>query len=188
MFIVDVMLPDGNGMQIARELRQTTDAGIVLLTGQAEEMDQVLGLELGADDYVTKPFRVRELRARVNAVYRRVASRNRGAARAQGEPADDVLELPGVIVSPTARTVHRDSGEPVALTTAEFDVLVVLATNRNRVLTRDRIMNETRGPDWAAYDRAIDGIISRLRSKLYAGEEGHERIKTVRGVGYMLSG
>jgi DNA-binding response OmpR family regulator len=187
IFIIDVMLPDANGMNVARDLRQSTEAGIILLTGRDEEMDHVLGLELGADDYVTKPFRLREFRARVNAVYRRVAKRTHLAENDPTPPPQEALKPPGLVIIPSARTVHRDSGESVALTTMEFDVLIALASRPNRVLTRNEIMDDVRGPDWAAYDRAIDGVVSRLRRKLYPDDHGHEHIKTIRGIGYMLS-
>jgi len=185
IFLLDVMLPDGNGVQIARELRKATQAGIILLTGLREELDQVLGLEIGADDYITKPFSIRTLRARVNAVFRRTAGSLRRAHPTDTE--EGTLQLCELLLFPAARIVKRLTGEAVDLTTTEFDVLMALASRPNRVLTRDQIMDEVRGPDWAAYDRTVDGLISRLRAKLFPDGTGPQRIKTVRGVGYMLS-
>ncbi len=191
LFLLDITIPDGSGLDIARDLRRQSSVGIILLTGRSDETDQVVGLELGADDYVGKPFRIRELRARVNSVYRRTAGA-RFSVASQRTPANDphtaeTFRFHGISLTPSARSVKAGDGTPIELTTMEFDVLAYLARNRNRVLSRDQIMDHVRGPDWAVYDRTVDGIISRLRHKLYPGDEGADRIKTIRGVGYMLS-
>jgi len=198
VYILDVMVPDGNGMNFARDIRRSSDAGIILLTGRGEETDRVVGLEIGADDYVVKPFRPRELRARVNAVHRRtrlaapraatpVAAEANGTSSHVQTSEDPVVTFHGLQMREASRTVLAASDEVVDLTTLEFDVLRVLLRNRNRVLSRDQIMDQVKGQDWAAYDRAVDGLISRLRQKLYPDGSGVHRIKTIRGVGYMLA-
>lgn len=186
IYLIDLKLPDGDGMEIARELRIETSAGIIIVTGRADEFDTVLGLELGADDYIAKPFRLRELRARVRSVLRRTASGSRAQSGLRDSDQSEVQMLSGLRINKEARTIRFASGEPVKLTTLEFDVLKVLISPPNRVLSRDQIMDRVRGPNWAAYDRNIDGIISRLRSKLFPDGRGAEVIKTVRGVGYIF--
>lgn len=191
LFLLDVRLPDGNGMRIARELREQSDAGIILVTGEADSIDRILGLELGADDYITKPFNIRELRARVNAVLRRITPlrrlNDRDMPGAVADGPSRIRNFHGLSLDPDARRITDSHGNEITLTTLEFEVLAALSGHCNRVLTRDQIMDHVRGPDWAAYDRSIDGLISRLRKKLFPDGSGEQRIKTVRGVGYMLS-
>jgi len=191
LLVLDVMLPDGNGLKFARQVRAVCDVGVIMLTGLGDETDRVLGLEVVADDYIVKPFLLREFRARVNAVHRRVS---RGTpltdqATVMTPPVSEVrpLVFHGRRLDPASRTVTDDSGQPMDLTTLEFDVIRVLAENRNRVLSRDQIMDQVRGADWAAYDRNVDGLVCRLRRKLYPDGTGARRIKTVRNVGYMLA-
>ena len=187
VFLIDARLPDGDGVQLVKELRSESDAGIVLMACTSDEVDVVLGLELGADDYVVKPFRMRELRARVNAVMRRT----RGYSRLRNEiaPVEKTAchVVHGLRIYGGSRSVKRESGELVDLTTLEFDVLAVLSSLPNHVFSRSQIMQKVRGPDWAANDRAIDGLVSRLRQKLFPDGSGAQRIKTVRGIGYMLT-
>jgi DNA-binding response OmpR family regulator len=190
IFIIDAMLPDGGGLENAREVRSRTDAGIILVSDRNDEIDRVIGLELGADDYVTKPLRMRELTARVNAVYRRTAPlrRHAGLGRAGTAPPEpELLSFHGWTMDVPARRVIGSSGQEADLTTLEFDVLRVLASRRNRVQSRGQIMDAVRGADWAACDRNVDGVISRLRRKLYPDGAGPQTIRTVHGVGYMLS-
>lgn len=187
LYIIDVKLPDADGMQITRELRGETDAGIIMLTGYGEEIDRVLGLELGADDYVTKPFRVRELRARIKAVMRRIQGQHKNGQEASATAAEAKTQrIHDFRINRASRTVQRESGDTVDLTTLEFDLLSILASHVNVVLSRDQIMDHLRGPNWSVYDRSIDGLISRLRSKLFKDDEGRHKIKTVRNIGYML--
>lgn len=185
---IDVTLPDGNGLDAARWIKESSDTGVIMLTGLGDEIDRVLGLELGADDYIVKPFAIRELRARAKAVFRRVLAARDAASGAHVDTRSDVQVLHGLRISRASRSIHRETGEEVELTTMEFDVFWVLARQPNRVFSRDQIMDNVRGPDWAAYDRTIDGLISRLRSKLFPEGDGTSRIKTIRGVGYMLAG
>lgn len=190
IYVLDVIVPDGNGLRLAREVSLESEAGILLLTGQGEEADRVVGLELGADDYIVKPFRPRELRARVNAVYRRISRSAPPRQVPQGPSAatgQQGIAFHGMELLPESRILRTSDGAEIELTTLEFDVLHVLVRHMNRVLSRDRIMNEVKGQDWSAYDRTIDGLISRLRRKLYPEGGGARRIKTIRNIGYMLS-
>lgn len=183
---IDLALPDGNGLDAARWIKAVSDTGVIVLTGRGDEIDRVLGLELGADDYIVKPFAVRELRARAKAILRRVLAGRKVSSEAHAAKPDDVQVLHGMHISRGARSIHRESGEEIELTTLEFDVLCVLAKHPNNVLSREQIMDNVRGPGWAAYDRTIDGLISRLRSKLFPDGTGVSKIRTIRGVGYML--
>jgi DNA-binding response OmpR family regulator len=149
-----------------------------MLTARGNVMDRIVGLELGADDYLPKPFEPRELVARLQAVLRRGASPD--------GPGDSV-HVGGLEVSWDARTAHLD-GRALELTAAEFELLGLLVRSRGRVLTRDRIMEATRGMDWEAYDRSIDVLVSRLRQKLGDDPRRPTLIKTVRGVGYRFIG
>jgi len=185
---IDLGLPDGNGLEAARRIKQACDAGVIILTGRGDEIDRVLGLELGADDYIVKPFGIRELRARAKAVLRRVLAARQPTQDTPVTEPDTVQILHGLKISYASRVVRDGSGQEIELTTLEFDVLSVLAARPNRVFSRDQIMDNVRGPDWAAYDRSVDGLISRLRRKLFTDGSGANKIKTIRGVGYMLVG
>ncbi|NNU82086.1 response regulator transcription factor [Halovulum dunhuangense] len=193
IYILDLITPDGNGLNLVRELRTREDAGIIILTGQSSEVDVVLGLELGADDYIPKPFRPRELRARVASVYRRVAGKRAEQSAPQAtEPAlpdapGDSINLGDWSIDVAARKVRHAAGERLELTTSEFDVLVYLARNAGRVVTRNQIIDAIRSENWAAYDRLIDGFVSRIRRKMLVIDPDRPLIRTIRGVGYCLS-
>jgi two-component system, OmpR family, response regulator len=178
--IIDLELPDGSGLSLVKTLRARSDVGIIILTGHSDETNQVLGFELGADDYVVKPFRLRELRARVNAVLRRAQSAARAAMDA-GAP-DHVFGRYQVFLG--ARQVLDAEGGEVSLTPMEFDALVAFLKKPNAVLNRDQLMTAIRGRDWASYDRSIDGLVSRLRAKLPAPEGERPYILTIYGIGY----
>ncbi len=175
ILILDVMLPGMDGFALCRKVREVSRVPIVMLTARGEVMDRVVGLEIGADDYLPKPFEPRELVARMQAVLRR------------GTPAaeEEVLRAGALEIRWAARSARLD-GRPLDLTTAEFELLGLLARNRGRVLSRDRILDQTRGLDWEAYDRSIDVLVSRLRQKLGDDARRPAFIKTVRGVGYLL--
>jgi len=185
--IVDIGLPDGDGLSLVSELRAAGGRGVVILTGRGSEVDHVIGLEMGADDYIVKPFRQRELLARVKAVARRFSgepdSTPSDSAAATGSP-DSVH---GYTINVNARTVTSSDGQDVSLTTAEFDVLSVLVAHRGRGLSRDDITKLVKGASWHASDRAIDGLVSRLRKKLPPPDDIKDLIKTLHGVGYMLT-
>jgi len=179
LLVLDVMLPDMDGFTVCRKVRESSRVPIVMLTARGDVMDRIVGLELGADDYLPKPFEPRELVARVQAVLRRGA--------ATSNESDERLRVGSVEVNFTTHTVHLD-GEQLPLTSAEFELLALLVRHRGRVLTRDRIMDETRGIDWEAYDRSIDVLISRLRQKLGDDPKRPAFIRTVRGTGYSFIG
>jgi DNA-binding response OmpR family regulator len=177
VLVLDVMLPDMDGFGVCRKVRETSGIPIIMLTARGDVTDRVVGLEMGADDYLPKPFEPRELVARIQAVLRRGASTD----------GEERVRIGTLDVSWATRSVRME-GQELALTTAEFELLGLLLRNRGRVLTRDRIMDETRGIDWAAYDRSIDVLISRLRQKLRDDPKRPSLIRTVRGTGYIFIG
>jgi DNA-binding response OmpR family regulator len=174
--ILDVMLPDMDGFAVCRKIREFSRVPIVMLTARGEVTDRIVGLELGADDYLPKPFEPRELVARIQAVLRR------------GVPgAGEVFRAGPLEINWTTRSARLGERE-LDLTGAEFELLGLLARNRGRVLSRDRIMDETRGVDWDAYDRSIDVLVSRLRQKLGDDAKRPSFIRTIRGSGYRFIG
>lgn len=179
--ILDVMLPEMDGFELCRTIRKESDIPIVMLTARGDVMDRVVGLELGADAYLPKPFEPRELVAHIQTVLRR---RNGGNGPASAAPAVEpgTLVFDGLIVDPTRRSVLR-GGQPVELTSTEFDLLHLLARDAGRVFSRDDILNQLRGHDAELYTRAVDIVISRLRKKL----EPLDCIKTMRNAGYSLA-
>lgn len=186
VFLIDLTLPDGSGFALVKELRPTQKGGIIILTGRSSETDHVVGLEIGADDYVTKPFRIRELAARVNAVYRRVGNGLTVVPEAvptAPRPTFD-FEFGNYRLSVGARRLWQEGGAEIELTTAEFDLLVALLRRRGHVLDRDQLMNAIKGRDWESYDRAVDGLVSRLRRKLQPDDGTKSYIRTVHGIGY----
>jgi DNA-binding response OmpR family regulator len=177
LVVLDVMLPGMDGLAVCRKIRETSRLPIVMLTARGDVMDRILGLEMGADDYLPKPFEPRELVARIQAVLRR------GTA-----PLPEESLRVGALEVSWATCSARLDGRPLALTTAEFELLGLLVRNRGRVLSRDRILDETRGIDWEAYDRSIDVLVSRLRQKLGDDARRPAYILTVRGAGYSFIG
>lgn len=173
LIVLDVMLPGIDGFEVLRRLRQSSRVPVVMLTARGEDVDRIVGLELGADDYVPKPFNPRELAARMRAVLRRTEPR----------PQDGRIEVNGVTLDPGSREVLCD-GSPVELTTVEFDILEQLMRAAGRVLSRDQIMEAIYGRKSGPFDRAMDMHISHLRKKLECGDRA--LIKTVRGVGYQF--
>ncbi len=177
LIILDIMLPDTDGLTLCREIRTEFDIPIIMLTARGEVADRVLGLELGADDYLSKPFEPRELVARIQSVIRRSASRDSPTA----------LISDGLSLEKETRRVSLDGNE-IELTTMEFELLRVLMESRSRVLSRNRLIERLRGIDADVYDRSIDMLVSRLRDKL--GDDSHTPrfIKTVRLSGYQFVG
>ncbi|MDP2368462.1 response regulator transcription factor [Rhodoferax sp.] len=171
--ILDVMLPEMDGFELCRTIRKESGIPVIMLTARGDVMDRVVGLELGADDYVPKPFEPRELVARVQTVLRR---------RTAGAPAPTRLEFDGLVIDPTTRTVLRQ-GQHLDLTSTEFDLLHLLARDAGKVFTRDDILNHLRGHEAELYTRAVDIVVSRLRKKL----EPLDAIKTLRNAGYSLA-
>ncbi|MGK4003810.1 response regulator transcription factor [Sorangium sp. So ce1036] len=182
LVVLDVMLPGMNGFEVLTRLRQSSRVPVLMLTARGEDVDRIVGLEMGADDYLPKPFNPRELVARVRALHRRaMATAAPGPADAQSVLTVDDLEL-----LPSARRV-RVRGEDVRLTTAEYDLLEVLVRQAGAVVSREELARRVLGRRLAAYDRGIDMHVSNLRKKLGPGPSGGERIKTVRSAGYILA-
>jgi DNA-binding response OmpR family regulator len=174
--ILDVMLPDADGFDVCRRVRADSDLPILMLTARGEETDRIVGLELGADDYLPKPFNPRELAARLRAILRR-----RGAGARS-----EVLRFGRLEVDRGARAVRID-GEERPLTSYQFDLLWALAQNAGRVMSRDALMDKLRGDQFDAFDRSLDVHISRIRAAIEDDPKHPRRIITVRGAGYLLA-
>jgi len=176
--ILDIMLPDLDGLEVCRQLRTRTDIPILMLTARGEDTDRIVGLELGADDYLAKPFNPRELQARLKAILRRRAG--------EAGPGPGTLRFGRLEIDPGSRSA-RISGGLRPLTAFQFDLLVALASHAGRVLSRERLMDLTRGGEVEAFDRSIDVHISRLRAALEDEPATPRRIITVRGAGYVFA-
>jgi len=176
--VLDVMLPGMNGFDILRRIRDSSRLPVLLLTARGEDVDRIVGLEIGADDYLPKPFNPRELVARIRAILRRT--------RAKGEaPVPDVIRVVDVELDPATRTVlHR--GKTVELTSVEFSLLQVLLREAGRVVTREALVDEVLGRKFSPFDRSIDMHVSKVRKKLGDSDTG-DHIKTIRGAGYIFA-
>ncbi len=183
LVVLDLMLPGETGLDLARWMRSQSDIPIVMLTAMGEETDRIIGLELGADDYVPKPFNPRELLARIRAVLRRAGD----AGEHRADPAARALLFNGWTLEPARRRLLNPDGAEVALTGGEYDLLLALVERANRVLTRDMLLDLLRGRQDGPFDRAIDVAVSRLRRKLEDDGRNAQLIKTVRGGGYVLA-
>ncbi|TAL22775.1 MAG: response regulator transcription factor [Aquabacterium sp.] len=190
--LLDLGLPGEDGFGIARQLREHWQCGLLIVTGRGDAVDKVVGLEVGADDYVTKPFDLRELLARVKAVLRRVAPTQPAPAAPAHVPAPaapaarTLLSFAGWRYDRAARLLLDPQGAEVALTAGEFDLLGVFLDHPGRVLTRDFLLEHTRGREAGPFDRTIDVQVGRLRKKLEADPQDPRIIKSVRGAGYVL--
>jgi DNA-binding response OmpR family regulator len=184
LVILDLMLPGEDGLTLARGLRDESGIGIIILTGRGETVDRIIGLEMGADDYLPKPFHLRELLARVKSVLRRVQSRTgepgQSSARSHAQFAGWSLDL-------SSRELMSPGGEEVRLTTGEFDLLAAFVNNPNQVLSRDRLLDLARNREAGPFDRTIDVQVGRLRRKLEEDPQNPTLIKTVRGSGYIFT-
>ncbi len=180
LVLLDLMLPEVDGLDVCRELRRTSQVPIIMITARGEEIDRVVGLELGADDYICKPFSMRELMARVKAVLRRV---NPG----DGEPASQ-LTGPGSLRMDVERREVTVDGRAIELTRLEFDLLYTLLCNCERVLTRERLLEDVWGYDFSGDTRTVDSAIKRLRAALRSANPRADGIEAVRGVGYKFTG
>ena len=174
--VLDVMLPGMDGLTVLKRIRDFSRVPVVMLTARGGVADRIIGLEAGADDYLPKPFEPRELVARIQAVLRRRTA----------DATEEMIRVGPLVINVTTQSAHL-SGVPLALTGAEFQLLVLLARHRGRILSRDRIMDETRGLDWEAYDRSIDVLVSRLRQKLGDEAKRPSFIRTIRGRGYVFT-
>lgn len=193
LVLLDLGLPGEDGFAIARRLRAHWSCGLIIITGRGDAVDKVVGLEVGADDYVTKPFDLRELVARVKAVLRRLAptedagpSPSAPSAAPAPAPRRSRFRFLGWEMDTAARRLVAPEGREVALTTGEFDLLSVFLHHPGHVLSRDFLLEQTRGREAAPFDRTIDVQIGRLRRKLEAVPDEPQIIKSVRGIGYIL--
>lgn len=183
--LLDLILAGGeDGLMLAREVRAKSDVPIIMLTGRDDIVDRIVGLEMGADDYIAKPFHLREVLARLRTVLRRHHPRAGNSADAE---VGDVIRFNGWLLDPQERRLVTPKGADVALTTGEFNILLVMAKHPGRVFSRDTLMNLTRGRNYEAFDRAIDAQISRLRKKIELGNNAPSLIRSVRGVGYVFT-
>ncbi|MHB0875743.1 MAG: response regulator [Anaerolineae bacterium] len=183
LILLDIMLPGMDGIEVCRVLRQESTVPILMLTARDEEIDKVVGLEVGADDYVTKPFSMRELMARVKANLRRVRMLRQEMAETHAAETDQRLTAGDLVIDLGRREVLR-AGQPVALTPREFDLLAFLARNRGLVLSRDMLLERVWGWDFAGGTRTVDVHVRGLREKLEPDPAHPTRIVTVRGAGY----
>lgn len=191
LVLLDLGLPGEDGFEVARRLRERWRCGLVIVTGRGDAVDKIVGLEIGADDYVTKPFDLRELVARIKAVLRRLSPPESGPAPAAPVAAAEkaeVLQFAGFRLDAGARRLESADGREIGLTTGEFDLLCVFARHPGRVLSRDFLLEHTRGREAAPFDRTIDVQVGRLRRKLGDDADEPRLIKSVRGAGYVLVG
>lgn len=182
LLLLDIRLQGEDGLTIMRELRQHSDLAVILVTGRTEEVDRVLGLELGADDYVTKPFSPRELLARARTVLRRLA-----VATAQAGKGEQVIRFAGWRFEPDRRRLTAPGGEDVRLTRGEFELLAALLRQPGRVMSRDSLLDEISHRNWDPNDRTIDVLVARLRRKIEVDPTVPRFIVTEHGVGYVFA-
>jgi two-component system response regulator CpxR len=180
LVVLDVMLPGINGFEVLRRVRSVSKIPVLLLTARGEDVDRIVGLEIGADDYLPKPFNPRELVARIRAILRRTKP-----AKAT-DTAPEMLAVGDVELDPATRTVLR-AGQPVELTSVEFNLLEVMLREAGRVVTRERLVNAVLGRKFMPFDRSIDMHVSKVRRKLGDTDEDGDHIKTIRGVGYLFA-
>jgi two-component system response regulator CpxR len=183
LVVLDVMLPGSNGFEVLRRIRQTSRIPVLLLTARGEDVDRIVGLELGADDYLPKPFNPRELVARIRAILRRTQSvASKGE---QGAHLPEIVRVGDIELDPATRTVLQGD-KPVEMTSVEFNLLHILLQQAGRVVSRDHLADAVLGRRFSPFDRSIDMHVSKVRRKLGDSENGSEHIKTVRGVGYIF--
>jgi len=181
LVVLDLMLPGEDGLSLCRKLRATTSLPVIMLTAMGEDTDRIVGLEMGADDYLPKPFNPRELLARIKAVLRRVQS------LPASSPKGDTAKFDGWVLDLGSRRLTSPQGEEVELSTGEYDLLLAFATHPRRVLSRDQLLDLARGRTAAPFDRSVDIQVMRLRRKIEADPKEPRLIKTVRGGGYMFA-
>jgi DNA-binding response OmpR family regulator len=184
LVILDINMPGEDGLSLARFLRANTRVGIVMLTAAGEVVDRIVGLEMGADDYLPKPVDMRELLARIRAVLRRMQTARPAAG--EGEAAARKIRFGGCQLDLEAHELYDADGQEVAITSMEFDLLKAFADNPNRVLSRDQLLDLAHNKNWEPFDRSIDIRIARLRRKIEADPGKPQVIKTVRGAGYIF--
>lgn len=187
--LLDLILPGGeDGLTLARELRSKSDLPIIMLTGRDDVVDRVVGLEMGADDYIPKPFHLREVLARVRTVLRRRGDSLGKPNRAMPAESQEIMRFDGWTLDLGRRQLRGQDEAEIELTTGEFDMLAVLASHPGRVFARETLMDMTRGRNLEAFDRTIDAQIARLRKKVERDPKRPVLIKSVRGIGYVFTG
>ncbi len=184
LVLLDLYLPGEDGITIARDYLSKTDVGVIMLTSRSEVVDRVVGLEVGADDYIPKPYHLRELLARVRSVLRR---RTREVRSSDGTGSIPNVRFAGWVLDYLSRSLTSPAGENVPLTSGEFRLLVVFIQNPNRVLSRDELLNLAADRKWEPFDRAVDVLVGRLRRKVEQDSKAPQLIKTVRGTGYIFT-
>ena len=187
LVLLDLMLGDEDGLALARTIRAHSEVPIIMLTGKHDVIDRVVGLEAGADDYIAKPFHLREVLARIRALQRRVEARL-SPEMAPAEPAEEPIRFAGHVMDPLGRTLHGPDGIQIQLTAGEFALLLVFLRNAGRVLDRDQLLNQLKGREFEAFDRLVDTQVMRLRRKIEPDPAQPQIIKTVRGAGYVFAG
>lgn len=188
LITLDLSLKSEDGLDLAREVRRNSEVGIIMVTGRDDLVDTVVGLEVGADDYIKKPFEVREVLARVRTILRRTNQRTgEPGVPADSSPAAWIYQFDGWTLNSGKRELKNPAGEICELTTGEYDLLEVLVRHSQQVMTRDQIMDQMKGCDWTPSDRSIDNHIAHLRKKIGEFADQTPFIKTVRGVGYMFT-
>ncbi len=185
--ILDIMMPGEDGLSLARFLRERGDTAIIMLTASGETVDRIIGLEMGADDYLAKPVDLRELLARIKAVLRRTAAQQSGAKKTSTGGGQDTVEFGDCVLDLEQHKLFDAGGEEIAITAMEFNLLKVFSQHAGRVLNRDQLLEMAHDRDWDPFDRSIDIRISRLRKKIESDPSKPQIIKTVRGVGYIFS-
>jgi DNA-binding response OmpR family regulator len=178
---LDLNLGRADGLAVARRIRQVSDVPIIMITGKGDMIDRIVGLEIGADDYIAKPFHLREVLARIRSVLRRSGN------TASPPPAPEVIRFDGFVLDPARRSLVGPGGQAIDLTTGEFDLLLLFCRHAHAVLGRDRIMDLLKGNDWAPNDRSIDNQVARLRKLIETDTRRPELIKTIRGAGYSFT-
>lgn len=184
LITLDLNLGGTDGLTIARAVRQSRDLPIIMITGKGDMIDRIVGLEIGADDYIAKPFHLREVLARVRSVLRRAGPRSQPAPAVS---AGTRIGFDGFVLDVDRRELSRPDGTEIRITSGEFDLLVLFARHPHRVLSRDQIMDLLKGHDWAPNDRSIDNQIARLRKLIEADSDQPRLLKTVRGTGYSFT-
>lgn len=182
LVVLDVMLPDIDGFEVLRRIRATLSTPVLMLTARGDDLDRILGLEIGADDYLSKPFNTRELSARIRAILRRVSRTQDSGTAADGAS----IRIGDLELNPGSRTV-RCKGELINLTTVEFDLLQRLLRSAGAVVGREELTKDVLGREFSPYDRSIDTHVWSLRKKVGSSDDGTERIKGIRGVGYQYA-
>lgn len=187
LITLDLGLGGEDGLELARRVRTKHNLPIVMISGKGDTIDRVVGLELGADDYITKPFHLREVLARIRAVLRRYEASLDGTTREAAEKSPDVVRFAQWVFDTARRELRTPEGAGQELTTAEFNLLDIFVKRPGRVLSRDNIMDLLKGAEWSPVDRTIDNLVARLRKKIETDPDAPHLIKTVRGVGYIFT-